>query len=106
MGQKDLEHLVVKLRSIHLAVPGEVAHFFPIQCALNQGGVNRVWMSPSFHRELTDWKVLALQAASRPTHLAEIFRQEPTHLGFCDTSRLGAGGVWLDPARTGQNLVW
>ena len=27
---------------------------------------------------------------------------------FCQVSQpgLGAGGVWLDPARTGQNLVW
>ena len=50
--------------------------------------------------------MLALQAASRPTHLAEIVHREPTHLGFCDTSGLGAGGVWLDPVRTGQNLVW
>ena len=49
--------------------------------------------------------MLALQAASQPTHLAEIVRREPTHLGFCDASGLGSGGVWLDPARTGQNLV-
>ena len=95
-----------KLRSIHLTVPGAVAHLFHVQRALNQGGVDRAVLSPYFHQELADWKVLALQAASRPTHLAEIVRQDPTHLGFCDTSGLGAGGVWLDPDRTGQNLVW
>ena len=50
--------------------------------------------------------MLALQAASWPTHLAEIVCRETTHLGFCDASGLGGGGVWLDPARTGQNLVW
>ena len=106
MGRKDLEGLVVKLRSMHLAVTGAVAHLFHIQSALNQGGVDREWLSPDFHCELANWKALTLQAESRPTHLAEIIRQEPTHLGFCDASELGAGGVWLDPARTGQNLVW
>ena len=31
MGRKDLERLVGKLRSMHLAVPGAVAHLFYIQ---------------------------------------------------------------------------
>ena len=70
MGQKELECLVRKLRSMHLAVPGAVVHLFHIQCALNQGGVEWVWLSPAFHRKLSDWKALALQAVSRPTHLA------------------------------------
>ena len=90
---------------MHLAVTGAVDHLFHVQCALNQDGVDRAWLSTSFHRELSDWKALALQAESRPTHLAEIFRREPTQLGFCDVSGLGAGGVWLEPATTGQNLV-
>ena len=105
MGQKDLEHLVWKLRSMHLAVPGAVAHLFYIQRALNQGGLNQAWLSPAFHCKLADWKALALQAASRPTHLAEIICLEPTHMGFCDTSGIGLVGVWLDPAGTGRNLV-
>ena len=69
------------------------------------GGVDREWLSPAFPHKLADWKALALQAASWPTHLAEIARREPTHLGFYDVSGLGAGGVWIDPARTGKNLV-
>ena len=106
MGQKDLERLVGKIRSMHIAVSGAVAHLFHIQRALNQGGVDQAWLSAAFHRELANWKALALQAASRPTHLAEIVRREPTHLGFCEAPGLGAGGVWLNPTRTGQNLVW
>ena len=106
MVQEDLERLVEKLRSMHLTVPGAVTHLFHIQRTLNQGGVHRAWLSPTFYRKVADWKALSLQAASRPTHLAEIVHREPTHLGFCDTSGLQAGGVWLDPARTGHNLVW
>ena len=105
MGRKDLECLVGKLRSMHLAVPGDAAHLFHIQRALNQGGVDRAWLSPAFHCELADWKALTLQAASRPTHLEEIVRQEPTHIGFCDASGIGAGGVWINLDRTGHNLV-
>ena len=70
MGRKDLERLMGKLRSMHLAVPRAVAHLFRIQRALNQGEMDRAWLSPALHSELADLKALALQAASRPTHLA------------------------------------
>ena len=86
MGRNYLERPVRKLCSVHLAVSGAVVHLSHIQSALNQGRVDRAWLSPDFHRELADWKALALQAASRPTHLAGIIRWEPTHLGFCDAS--------------------
>ena len=105
MGRKDLEHLVGKLCSMHLTVPGEVAHLFHIQCDLNQGGVYQAWISTALNRELADWKALALQAASRPKHLAEIFCRESTDLGFCEVTRLGARGMWIDLARTGHNLA-
>ena len=89
---------------MHLTVPGAVAHLFYVQRALNQGGVDRAWQSPDFHQELADWKVLALQAESRPRHLAEIVRQEPTHLGFVtrrDSEREAYGST-----RPGQVRIW
>ena len=52
MGRKDLELLVGKLCSVHLAVPGAVAHLFHIQRTLNQGGVDRTRLSPAFHHDL------------------------------------------------------
>ena len=65
-----------------------------------------MWLSLAFHRELADWKALDIQVVSRPTHLAEIICHEPTHIGFCDTSGIAVGVVWLDPARMGHNLIW
>ena len=105
MGRNGLEHLVRKLHIMQLVVPGAVVQLFHIQRELNQGGVDPAWLSPAFHHELTYWKELALQSESRPAHLAEIVCQKPTHLGFCDASGLGVGGVWLDPDGTGQILV-
>ena len=79
---------------------------YHIQCALSQARTDRAWLSPDFHREIVDWTTLADQTADRPTHLAEIVRREPTHLGFCNASGLGAGGVWLDLSKSGKYLVW
>ena len=90
MGRKYLERLVWKLHYTHLIVLGAVAHLFHIPCMMNQRRVDWVWISMAFHCDLADWKALALQAASRLTHLAKIDLWEPTHLGFCDASGLGA----------------
>ena len=46
------------------------------------------------------------QTVAQPTHLAEIIRQETTHLGFCDASGIRAGGVWLNPSVSGTILAW
>ena len=106
MGRKKLERLVWKLRSIHLVVLGVVAHLYHIQRVLSQAGMDRAWLYPDFHREIADWNMLADQTSNRPTHLDEIVRHEPTHLGFCNASGLGAGGVWIDPSHLGKYLVW
>ena len=105
LGKKELERLVGKLRSMHLAVPGAVAHLYHIQCVLSQAGTDRAWLSPDFHREIVDWNTLTDQTADQPTHIAEIVRRKPTHLGCCGASGLGAGVVWLDPSHSGKNMV-
>ena len=106
MGRKEIERLVGKLRFMHLATNGAVANIYHLQQALSQGGVDRAWLSPEFHCNITDWQTLVDQTAPQPTHLEKIVRREPTHLGFCDASGLGSGGVWIDPSLLGQYLVW
>ena len=47
-----------------------------------------------------------MQTAAQPANLANIIRQNPTPLGFCNTSVIGVGGVWLHPSRSGSSIVW
>ena len=54
MGRKDLELLVGKLCSMHLVVPGAVAHLYHIQSKLTQVGADRAWLYPEFHHEIVD----------------------------------------------------
>ena len=63
MGRKDLERLVGKPRSMHLAVPGAVAHLYHIQCELAQAEADRAWLSPDFHRKIADLRMLSEQTA-------------------------------------------
>ena len=106
IGRKEMERLVGKVCSMHLTVPEAVAHLYHIQRDLVHGGVDRVWLLSEFHQEIDDWKTLVAQTVAWTTHLAEIFRREPTHLGFCNTSGIGTGGVWLDPSRSQSIIVW
>ena len=66
MGRKYLERFVGKLRSIHLAVSGAVAHLYHIQRALSQAGTDKAWLFPEFYRNIADFRMLAEQTASRP----------------------------------------
>ena len=50
MVQKELERLVGKLRSMHLAVTVEVAHLYHIQRTLTHGGKDRSWILAYFNQ--------------------------------------------------------
>ena len=50
IGQKELERLAGKLLSVHLVVPGVIAHLYHIQRAMTQGGEDRAWLLPYFHQ--------------------------------------------------------
>ncbi|MGH7974109.1 MAG: hypothetical protein ACREBR_01185 [bacterium] len=51
------------------------------------------------HDELSDWRWLASDLASRPTRIAETVQSLPHYIGACDASALGMGGVWFPPSR-------
>ena len=91
---------------MHLAVPEAVAHLYNIRRVLVQAGADQAWMSQELQWKIADWRALADHTAERPTHLDDIVRRKPTHLGFCDISVLGARGVWLDLSRFRNDLVW
>ena len=63
-------------------------------------------MFPAFHQEIADLWSLAVQKGAQPTHLAENVRHKSTHLEFCNTLGLGAGGMQLDLFRSICKMVW
>ena len=102
-----LRRLIGKLRSLHLAVPGAIGHFYHLQTALTQAGSGRrAYMSKGFHRDIAHWNFLCNEVLSQPTYIAEIVQRLWTAMGFCDASGKGAGGVWIDPNADGESFVW
>ena len=106
MSRKHLMHLIGKLRSMHLAVPGAIGHFYYMQMALTKANTRTAYLSNGFHQEVCYWHALLKEMDMRPTFLASIVKRSPTDLGFTDASGIGGGGVWLDPNSDGASYMW
>ena len=92
MSRKHLMRLIGKLRSMHLAVPGAIGHFYYMQRALTKANARTAYLSDGFHEEIRYWKALLKEMDVRPTFLASIVKRSPTDLGFTDASGVGGGG--------------
>ena len=109
ISTKKLDHLIGKLCSMHLAVPGTVGHFYNLQQSLtaaHHAHRSTAYVTTGFHSDLRFWRQLCADMPIRPTYLAEIVQRLPTDIGFADASGLGAGGFWIDPNKDGLNYVW
>ena len=105
MSRKKLERLIGKFKSMHLAIPSAIGHFYHIQMALTKANRKTVYLSMAFHQDVVHWQLLCNCMKLCPTYLAEIFQRLPTNLGYTDASGLGGDGVWLDPNGDGTYLI-
>ena len=90
MSTKKLERLIGKLRSIHLAIPGAVGHFYHLHKALTAANhASRVtyYLFKDFHRDVQ----FCQDMGSRPTFFAETFQRLATDIGYTDALVLGCG---------------
>ena len=91
---------------MHLAVPGAVVQLYHLQRLLIQGREEQVWIFPEFIWETVDWRALVVEKAACTIRLANIFRPETTHMGFCNAPVLEARVLWLDPSKSGRSIMW
>ena len=88
--------LLGELRSMSLAVSGSDGCFSFLQHALKPLA-KRIKITAPVRHQLLDFRWLADNVSSRPTHLAEIVPTPPTYFGTVDASGRGMGGVWFPP---------
>jgi hypothetical protein len=96
-----------ELRSMALALPGSKGLFSLLQEAFrHRDNATRVRLSPAVHDSLDDFRWLLEDVRSRPTHLHELFPGFHYHLGACDASKSGMGGVWFPINPHHPPIVW
>ena len=98
---KDWHKLLGELRSMVLAIPGGQGLFSHLQLAFCTEDKKRLCLHKHVQDQLEDFYALATSVADRPTRLAELFPSDPSHLGACDASGLGMGGIWFHHSSTG-----
>ena len=106
---KNLERLIGKLRSMHLAIPRAVRLFYHLQIDLtsaNRASQATAYLSKIVHRDVKFWQSLCADMGSRPTYLAENFQCLTTDVGYSIASVIWCRGVWIYPNEDGVRYVW
>jgi hypothetical protein len=98
---------VGELRSMSLAIPGSRGLFSLLHEAFrHKDEAKRVRLSPAVHDFLDDFRWLLASIHVRPTYLRELFPSFDYHLGACDASKAGMGGVWFPSDAGLRPMVW
>jgi hypothetical protein len=92
-----------------LGLPGAQGLFSTLQeCFHHPVERHRLRLTAPAHAFLSDFKVLAAAAATRPTRINELLPQDPSTLGCTDAAAPGMGGVVFVPRPDGslQPFLW
>jgi hypothetical protein len=105
--RKRFEQLRGKLRHACIGIPAGKGLMGPIDAEL-RGNKRLIHIKTNQHlREaLRDFSTLIRVLGHRPSHCRELVVDDPGYIGYCDASKLGAGGVWLSGTRHLSPVVW
>jgi hypothetical protein len=97
---KQFEHRG-KLRHACIGMPGEKGLMGPIDAELRADKrLIRIKSNNRLHNALQDSSTIIMVLGKGPSHCRELVVDDLGYIGFCDASKLGAGGVWLSGTRT------
>jgi hypothetical protein len=105
--RKQFEKLRGRLRHACIGIPAGKGLMGPIDAALR--GESRwipIQRNLAVKTALTDFGAIIKLFANRPTHCRELIAEAPGYIGYCDASKLGAGGVWLSGTSPLDPVVW
>jgi hypothetical protein len=105
--RKEFEKLRGKLRHACIGIPAGKGLMGPIDAAL-RGEVQWITIKKNepVRTALTDFRALIRILSQRPTNCRELVVGVPGYVGYCDASKLGAGGVWLSGSLYLSPIVW
>jgi hypothetical protein len=105
--RKRFEQLRGKLRHACIGIPAGKGLMSPIDAELRgEKRFIRVKTNQRLRVALQDFSTLLKVLGHRPTHCRELVVHDPGYIGYCDASKLGAGGVWLSGTRQLSPVVW
>jgi hypothetical protein len=107
LARKPFEQLRGRLRHACIGIPAGKGLMGPIDAELRSGKrLIRIKTNHRLRTALQDFSTLIKVLGQRPTHCRELVVEDPGYVGYCDASKLGAGGVWLSGTHYLQPVVW
>jgi hypothetical protein len=105
--RKDFEQLRGRLRHACIGIPAGKGLMGPIDAALRADArwIN-IKRNPTLRDALSNFCTLIRILCNRPTNCKELIVHVPGYIGYCDASKLGAGGVWLSGSFLLPPVVW
>ena len=106
---RDLQRIQGRLTHAALGIPNGKGLLSPIVALVtrhrNHPRTNITIDRPT-KQALQDWIHLLRMAHRQRTPCADLIPAKPDFLGYCDASKLGAGGVWFGENRNLPPIVW
>jgi hypothetical protein len=104
---KRFRSIAGRLQHAARILPSARAFFTPINAAF-RGLPTYVGLSRhgEVRHALIDIASVIRDLAGRPTHVSELVQGQLAHIGFCDASAFGAGGVWFGGDTQMEPIVW
>jgi hypothetical protein len=105
--RKEFEQIRGRLRHACIGIPAGKGLMGPIDGALRG---DHKWINirgnPALKEALGDFQTLIRILGQRPTSCKELVVTAPGYSGYCDASKLGAGGVWISGTLLLSPVVW
>jgi hypothetical protein len=107
ISRKQFEQLCGKLRHACVSIPAGKGLMGPIDAELwGAKQLIRIKTNQHLRDALWDFSTLIKVLGQRPTHCRELVVSDLGYIGYCDASKLGAGGVWLLGMHHLSPVVW
>lgn len=107
MPRKAFEKLRGKLCHACIGIPAGRGLMGPIDNALtNSARWIHIKSNNLLCTTLRDFHTIIKIMGKRPTFCRELIPAEPNYVGYCDASKLGAGGVWMSGNKSLPPTVW
>ena len=105
---KAFEKLRGRLRHACIGIPAGKGLMGPIDRALTiaKGSSVGIAANPLLRECLRDFHTIITIMGKRPTFCRELIPDTPHYVGYCDASKLGAGGVWMSGQKFLKPTVW
>jgi len=106
---RDLQRIQGRLTHAAIGIPNGKGLLSPIVALVTKHRNTpcaSVTLDKATKQALQDWIHLIHTANRQPTPCADLIPATPDYLGYCDASKLGAGGVWFGGLRNLPPIVW